>query len=159
MAEDAVQSGDAYIVQAPYLIAHRFRGHRGLFRDGNVGGARTHDGDVARKRFRWRHHNGDGTGIDMMDRIRMGREDGLNNFLGTPGDQYIAAMIAHALYNFDNLRAGFSFGVHRFGVALAQVTMVIQLGETEVLKGKRPQAFRCFVGRSSPVRDGFEKLG
>ena len=89
--------------------------------------------------------------------------DGGVLFFGGTRRQHVAAVGGEAGEDVGYLAGRFALGKNHFGHALAQGAMVVEFGETEVLKGQVAQALDGFVGGEAlvlePGRRACEGLG
>jgi hypothetical protein len=158
MRQQAVDARDADVIDMLNVIAHQFRGDDCFLGDRDVAGSGgydhdhafavplaitfEHDGARQRPIFGQAHSGGDGSIL----------------FLGGSSCQHIAAMGCEAGEDVSYLSRRFSLGKNHFGHTLAQGTMVVDLGETEILKGQVTEALDGVVRREVFFSNLLEQL-
>jgi hypothetical protein len=84
--------------------------------------------------------------------------DGGVLFFGGSRGQHVAAVGGEAAEDAGDLTGRFALGKDHLGHALAQGAMMVELGETQILKGQVAQALYGFVGREALFSDLLEQL-
>src|SRR4029077_3045703 len=84
--------------------------------------------------------------------------DGGKLFLGGSGRQHVAAVSSQSGENVRHLARRFALGKNDFRHSLAQGAMVVDLGETEILKGQVAQALYGLVRRETLFSNLLEEL-
>jgi len=158
VGEQAMNSGDADVVEMLHIVAHDFGGHDGFFSDRNVAGARGNYRDRAPAMLsviflqydRASHLPIFGFAHLLADRAEL---------LGRGARcEDVAFVLGELLEDAGDLSRRLPFSEDDFGHARAQSAMVIDLGEAEILEGQVTQAGDGIVGRNLLLPNVFEKI-
>src|SRR5271157_394404 len=143
-------------------ISHQFRGHDCFFGYRNVAGSRGHDYDhtLAVLLAVTLENDGSSQGTILCEVYIVGQYggDGGVLFLGGSRRQHVAAVGGEAAEDGGDLAGRFALGKNHLGHTLAHGTMMVDLGETEVLKGQVTQALDGIVGREAFLSNLLEQL-
>src|ERR1700681_2060840 len=150
MRQQAVDARDSDIIDMLNVIAHQFRGDDCFFGDRDVAGSCGHDHDHALAVQFAIALEYDGTGDwpifwAIFCQVHSGGHGG-KLFLGSSGRQHVSAVGGQAGEDVRHLPRRFSLSKNHLGHSLAQGAMVVDLGETEVLKRQVTQALYGLVG-------------
>src|SRR6202521_5310206 len=166
MRQQAVDARDSDVIDMLNVIAHQFGGDDRFLGDRDVAGSRGHDHDHALAvplAIALEHDGASDWAIlwtifwTIFCPVRSGGDGGIL-FLGSSGRQHVTAMGGQAVEDVRHLARRFALGKHHFRHALAQGTMVVDLGETEILKGQVTQALYGLVGGETLFSDLLEQL-
>jgi hypothetical protein len=162
MGQQAVNAGDSYVIDVLNVVAHQFGGDYGFFSYRNVAGSGGHDHDYALAVLLAIALENDGARQwtilwAMHVAGEFGGYGGVLFFGGSRG-QHVAAVGGEADEDVGYLGWRFARGEDHLGHALAQGAMVVEFGETEVLKGQVTQALDGVVGREALFLDLVEEL-
>ena len=158
MIEKAVEAGDADVVQPNHLVAKNLGSHRRLFGHLQVGGARGNDQDPRSPLRAAGRLQCDGAGLRMVARAPVASFDLPEHFGGDPRHQDGLALGGHSPHDGDDLGDAFPFAEDHFGEAAAELPVVVDLGEAEVLVGESLQPPQRLVGGHPPGSDALEDL-
>src|SRR6266446_6742797 len=158
MRQQAVDARDSDVINMLNVIAHQFRGDDRFLGYRDVAGSRRHNYDnaLAVSLAITLEHDG-ASDWAILCQVYSGG-DGGKLFLGGSRRQYVAAVSGQAAEDVGDLARRFALGKNHFGHALAQGAMVVDLGETEVLKGEVTQALYGLVGGETLFPDLLEQL-
>src|SRR5258706_3357639 len=162
MRQQAVYARDSDVIDMLNVIAHQFRGDDRFFGDRNVAGSRRHDHDhaLAISLAITLEHDGASQGTilrSMLGQVYSGGDSSIL-FLVGPRRQHVATVSGQAVEDFRYMARRFALGKYHLGHALAQGTMVVDLGEAEVLKGQVTEALDGLVGGEVFFADLLEQL-
>ena len=134
MSKQAVNAGNADVVQVLNFVAHHFGGGYRLFCDGDVAGAGGDYGDDSLAIAFAIPFQGDGSGEGaILHRLHF-RGHGFKLFDSGPRGQHVPAVLCQPAEDAGDLGGGLTLAENDFGHALAQGAVVIDFGETEVFK-------------------------
>src|SRR6266852_9470714 len=161
MRQKAVDARDSDVIDMLNVVAHQFRGDDCFFGDRDVAGSSGHDHDHAlavQLAIALEHDGASDWPIlwPILCQVHSGGDGGIL-FLGSPGREHVAAVGRQASEDVRHLARRFALGKNHLGHALAQGAMVVDLGETEVLKGQVTQALDGVVGREALFADLLEQ--
>src|ERR1700687_2615828 len=170
MRQQAVDARDSDVIDMLNVIAHQFRGDDRFLGDRDVAGSGGHNHDHALAvslAIALEHDGASDCAIfwpmlwtilcTILCQVHSGG-DGGKLFLGSSGRQYVAAVSGQAGEDVRHLARRFALGKNHFGHTLAQGAMVVDLGETEILKGQVAKALDGFVRRETLFADLLEQL-
>ena len=158
VGQQAVNAGDADVVEMLDFVAHEFGGDDGLFGHRDVAGSGGDDGDDALAIFRGIALQNDGAGeVAIFGGANFFLHSGKLLFVGARG-QDVAAVFGEAGENSCDLRRGLAFSEDDFRHASAQGAVMIDFGEAEIFEGQMAQAGDGIVGREFALADLLEKL-
>jgi len=150
MGKQAVNSGDSYVVDVLDVIAHQFRGYDCFFGYRDVTGSGGHDHDHALAARLAIALEDDGarewTIVGLGHMVSECGGYGGVLFFGGSRRQHVAAVGGEAVEDFGDLAGRFALGKDHLGHALAQGAMMVELGETQILKRQVTQALYGLVG-------------
>jgi hypothetical protein len=144
--EEAMNAGDAYVIEAGDGAAEELGGDGGLFGDGEVAGAGAEDGDVAAEFGWWRLAQGDGVGGRVVDGGGGLREDVFRGGGVGAGGEDVNAGGSHAGEDFGGLGGCFSGRVDDFGEAGPEGAVVVDASVAEVFEGEVGETSGCGLG-------------
>lgn len=158
LGEQAMDAGDADVVEARDLCAKEFGGDGCFFGGREIAGPGTEDGDVA-VRVGWgRLAEGEGAGVLVILRCGSGGEDGCCGGLVGAGGEDVDAGGGHAGEDLGGVLGRLACGVDDFGQAVAEGAMVIDLGVVEVFEGEVGEASGGLLGREGAALDFGQKF-
>src|ERR1019366_910330 len=158
MGQEAVDAGDSYVVDVLDAVAHQFRGDDRFFGYRDVAGSRRHDYDHSLALFLAVALEHDGPRQGTILGAGQGGGYGGVLFLGGAGCQHVAAVGGEAGEDVRYLAGRFALGKDHLGHALAQGAVVVELGETEVLKGQVTEALDGVVGGETLFSNLLEEM-
>src|SRR5262249_36001778 len=160
LAQQAVEAGDADVVQALDPVGHELGRDRGFLRYREVRRARRHyehrpvaawlDRPRAPEREAWQ-----GVVLEAVDR----RGQVLGRLRRQAGDQAVAPRRRQPTGHGDDLVGRLSLAEDDLGKAVAQAPVVVQPREAEVLVGQRTETIEGLVDLALAAPDGLEQLG
>jgi hypothetical protein len=157
-----VNSGDSYVIDVLDVITHQLRGDDCFFGYWDVTGSGGHDHDHALAVRLAIALEDDGarewTIVGLGPMVSECGGDGGVLFFGGSRGQHVAAVGGEAGEDFSHLAGRFALGKNHLGHALAQGAMMVELGETQVLKGQVTQALYGFVGGEALFSNLLEEL-
>src|ERR1039458_6423090 len=158
MGQQAVNAGDSDVIDMLNIVPHQFRGDDCFFGDWDVAGSCRHDHDHALAvllAIALEHDSP--SQWTILCAVYTGGDSGVL-FFGGSRCQHVAAVGREAAEDFGYLAWCFALGKNDLGHALAQGAMVVELGETEVLKGQVTKALYGFVGGEALFSNLLEEL-
>ena len=160
MVEEAVNAGDADVVDGFGVVSHHARAEQGFFGDGNVAGACGDDGDGAFPQNLIIALDGDYAGIGMKFGGFAEAFYGSEDFGVHSSDQDIVAggLLEHGADDSGDLLGRFAFSEDDFGEALAERAVMIDFGEAQVFKGEMLEALDGGVAGQFPALDGLQNF-
>jgi hypothetical protein len=157
-----VNARDSDVVDVLDVVAHQFRGDDGFFGDRDVTGSGGDDYDHAlalRLAITLENDGASEWTILWLGHIvsECGGDGGVLFFGGTRGED-VAAVGGEAGEDVGDLAGRFARGKNHLGHALAEGAMMVELGETQVLKRQVTQALDGFVGGEALFSNLLEQL-
>ena len=161
MIEEAVDAGDANVVEVFNAVPHQARGEKGLFCNGDVAGAGGDDKDGSLPGDFRAAFDGDDAG-ELMELRCFGKLlDGREHFRAGTRDQNVVARALFSEQRTDDghyLRWRLSLAEDDFGKALAESAVMVHFREAQVFERKMLQTLDCAGGREFPSMHGFQNF-
>ncbi len=146
MGEKSVDAGYSDIVEVMDRVAHEFGGDDRFFGYGDVAGSGGDYGDDAFAVAAAVALKGDGAGEGTVFGLGDLGADGFVLLFCRAGGQDVAFVVGQFCEDFGYLGGSFAFAEDHFGHALAEGTVVVELGEAEVFEREVAEAGDGFVG-------------
>lgn len=132
--EEAMEAGDADIGYGDDIVTHKFGGEAGFFGNREVGGAGADDEDLALADHFDFALEDEEAAERVVDGFGQFFLDGACGLFGDTGGEDVVALGGNAFGNSGNLRGSLALSENHFRHAMAEGTVVVYLGELDVLE-------------------------
>src|SRR6185312_3510125 len=157
VVHQAMDTGDADVVDGIDFVAHDFGGDLRFFGDENIAGAGADDGDASFAGYGAVAPEADRAGDGKMLAFRKGFEYNARGFRRGSGDENVFRTREQGARDGDDLIRRFAQAENDFGHPVTQRAVVIDLGESEILERHMPHAFHRVVNAGGSGADVFEE--